>query len=132
MVPTSSRSLVELSTDEHETTFLNVTQMLSSLSSGSSSRIEGGEKHEIYMAAFGDHLFYDLFLQDQGGWPPRPPGSATEPDDFPRLGFSLAKVGLLQVYLLIPTHAYYTVNGHISKRGSQVNNHFICRNETVL
>ena len=59
-----------------------------------------------------------------------PPRSATEPDDFPRLGFSLAKVGLLQVYLLIPTHAYYTVNGHISKRGSQVNNHSICRNET--
>ena len=31
MVHTSSKSLVELSTDEHETTFVNITQMLSSL-----------------------------------------------------------------------------------------------------
>ena len=31
MAHTSSKSLVELSTDEHETTFVNVTQMLSSL-----------------------------------------------------------------------------------------------------
>ena len=49
-------------------------------SSGSSGRVRGGaEKHEIYVAAFGGHLFYDLFLQGQGGhgppWPP--PGSAT-------------------------------------------------------
>ena len=50
----------------------------SSLSSGSNGRV-GGEKHEIYMAAFGSHLFYDLFLQDlRGPWPPRPPGSATK------------------------------------------------------
>ena len=27
----------------------------------------GGEKHEIYSAAFGDNLFYDLFLQGRGG-----------------------------------------------------------------
>ena len=34
----------------------------------------GAEKHEIYAAAFGGHIFYDLFLQGQGGpWPPRPP-----------------------------------------------------------
>ena len=32
---------------------------------GSSGRIEGGKKHEIYVAAFGGHLFYDLFVQ---GW----------------------------------------------------------------
>ena len=37
---------------------------------------EGGEKHEIYVAVFGHHLFYDLFLQVRG-WPSRPPGSAT-------------------------------------------------------
>ena len=39
----------------------------SAFSSGSSSRIGGGKKHEIYVAAFGGHLF----LQDLGGgaWP---------------------------------------------------------------
>ena len=44
-------------------------------SSGSSGQVRGGaEKHEIYTAAFGGHLFYDLFSQGQGGpWPPRPP-----------------------------------------------------------
>ena len=26
---------------------------------------EGAKKHEIYMATFGSHLFYDLFVQ---GW----------------------------------------------------------------
>ena len=31
MFPTSSKSLVELSLDEHESTFVNITQMLSSL-----------------------------------------------------------------------------------------------------
>ena len=47
-------------------------------SSGSSGRVRGAEKHEIYAAAFGGHLFYDLFLQGLGGpWPPRPPRSAT-------------------------------------------------------
>ena len=31
------------------------------------------------MAAFGGHLFYDLFVQGWGPWPPwHPPGSATE------------------------------------------------------
>ena len=34
----------------------------------------GGKKHEIYVAAFGGHLFYDLFLQGwRGAWPSRPP-----------------------------------------------------------
>ena len=49
------------------------------LSSGSSGRVRGGaEKHEIYAAAFGGHLFYDLFSQGQGGHGPlAPPGSAT-------------------------------------------------------
>ena len=43
-------------------------------SSGSSGRIRGqAEKHEIYAATFGGHLFYDLFIQVRGGaWPPRP------------------------------------------------------------
>ena len=46
-------------------------------SSGSSGRVRGGgEKHEIYVAAFGGHLFYDLFSQGRGshgplGPPPR-------------------------------------------------------------
>ena len=26
-----------------------------------------GEKHEIYAATFGGHLFYDLFLHGRGG-----------------------------------------------------------------
>ena len=26
----------------------------------------GGKKHEIYVAAFGGHLFYDLFFQGRG------------------------------------------------------------------
>ena len=43
-------------------------------SSGSSSRVRGAKKHEIYAAAFGGHLFYDLFL-----CPIHPPlGSATD------------------------------------------------------
>ena len=43
-------------------------------SSGSSGRVRvGGQKHEIYVAAFGGHLFYDLFSQGRGGLPPRPP-----------------------------------------------------------
>ena len=46
---------------------------------GSSGRGGGRKKHEIYVTAFGGHLFYDLFLQGGGGgaWPPRPPRSAT-------------------------------------------------------
>ena len=50
-------------------------------SSGSSVRCGwgvggGAKKYEIYAAAFGGHLFYDLFLQGGGGHDP--PGSATE------------------------------------------------------
>ena len=38
------------------------------ISSGSSGRVRGGaEKHEIYVAAFVSHLFYDLFSQGRGG-----------------------------------------------------------------
>ena len=44
---------------------------------GSSIRVRGAEKHEIYAATFGGHLLYDLFLQGRGAWLPRPPGSAT-------------------------------------------------------
>ena len=32
-------------------------------SSGSSLRVGGGEKHEMYATTFGGHLFCDLFLQ---------------------------------------------------------------------
>ena len=46
--------------------------------SGSSGRIVGAEKHEIYGTAFGGHLFYDIFTGPGGGHIPRgPPGSAT-------------------------------------------------------
>ena len=51
-------------------------QMRNVTSSGSSSRVEGGggaEKHEIYAAKFGGHLFYDLFLQGRGGHGPLGP-----------------------------------------------------------
>ena len=34
---------------------------------GSSGWVGRGKKHEIYVAAFGSHLFYDLFLQGLGG-----------------------------------------------------------------
>ena len=41
---------------------------------GSSDRVGGGgKKHEIYMAAFGGHLFYDLFVQGWGGMGPSAP-----------------------------------------------------------
>ena len=33
----------------------------------------GARKHEIYAAAFGGHLFYDLYLQSRGGLTPLPP-----------------------------------------------------------
>ena len=33
----------------------------------------GGEKHDIYAAAFGSHLFDDLFLQGQGSHATFPP-----------------------------------------------------------
>ena len=40
----------------------------STFSSGSSGREGGGEgkKHEIYVAVFGGHHFYDLFSQGRG------------------------------------------------------------------
>ena len=50
-------------------------------SSGSSGLVrERAEKHEIYAAAFGGHLFHDLFSQGQGGHGPLDPspGSVTE------------------------------------------------------
>ena len=34
---------------------------------GSSGRVRGAGKHEIYAATFGGHLFHDLFLQGRGG-----------------------------------------------------------------
>ena len=38
----------------------------------------GGKKHEIYVAAFGGHPFYDLFVQGWGAMAPSAPhGSAT-------------------------------------------------------
>ena len=40
------------------------------ISSGSSGWVGGAKKHEIYVAAFGGHLFYDLFVQGWGAWPP--------------------------------------------------------------
>ena len=51
-----------------------------SSSTRSSGRVGRDKKHEIYVAAFGGHLFYDLFLQGWGGdmAPSAPPRSATE------------------------------------------------------
>ena len=37
------------------------------VSSGSSGRVRGGKKHEIYVATFGGHLFYDLYFYRAGG-----------------------------------------------------------------
>ena len=38
----------------------------------------GAKKHEIHVAVFGGHLFYDLFVQGGGAMAPSaPPGSAT-------------------------------------------------------
>ena len=43
-------------------------------SSGSSGWVDGeAKKHEIYVAAFGGHICYDLFLQGQGGHGPIAP-----------------------------------------------------------
>ena len=56
--------------------FINLSIQIHSLvstSSGSSSRVRGAEKHEIYAAAFSGHLFYDLFSQGQGGHGPLGP-----------------------------------------------------------
>ena len=58
--------------------------------SGSSGRVRGGgEKHEIYEAAFGSHLFYDLFSQDQErDMAPSPPPRIRHcvmPSDYPYL-----------------------------------------------
>ena len=33
----------------------------------------GGKKHELYVAAFGGHLFYDLFVQGGGAMAPSAP-----------------------------------------------------------
>ena len=45
-------------------------------SSGSSGRVRGAEKHEIYAGAFGGHLFMTYFHR-AGGEAMPPPGSAT-------------------------------------------------------
>ena len=56
----------------------------------------GCEKHEVYAATFGSHLFHDLFLQGWGGgekgrMAPRPlPGSATA-----QIELSIRKLGKL-------------------------------------
>ena len=39
----------------------------------------GGKKHEIYVAAFGGHLFYDLFVQGWGGGAMAPSAPALDP-----------------------------------------------------
>ena len=46
--------------------YFNISELRYRPSSGSSSSGGGGEKHEIYVAAFGKPS-YDLFLQDLGG-----------------------------------------------------------------
>ena len=39
----------------------------------------GGNKHEIYAAAYGSHLFYDLFSQSLGGMVPLAPSDPLLP-----------------------------------------------------
>ena len=60
------------------------------LSSGSSGRVVGANKHEIYAAASSGHLFDDLLLQGLEDGPPGPP-SATDFSDvcgfLPKSGF---------------------------------------------
>ena len=46
-------------------------------SSGPVGRGGGGKKHEIYVAAFGGHLFMTYFYRARGPWPVGLPGSAT-------------------------------------------------------
>ena len=68
-------------------------------SSVSSGRVRGGKKHEIYAAAFGGHLFYDLFSQGRGGgaWLPRPPLDPllvqVNPSELHRTWFAFQKSG---------------------------------------
>ena len=59
----------------------------------------GGKKHEIYVATFGGHLFYDLFLQGGGGHGPlgTPPGSATEGIRLEISSYLIFKQTVLQV-----------------------------------
>ena len=56
------------------------TVVTSDSSIGSSGRVGGAKKHEIYVVAFGGHLFYDLFVQGWGAMapsaPPLDPGGA--------------------------------------------------------
>ena len=47
--------------------------ILYNLNSGSSGRVRGGKKHEIYAAAFGSHIFMTYFHRVGGPWPPWPP-----------------------------------------------------------
>ena len=43
------------------------------LSGGSSGRVRGGEKHEIYAAAFSSHLFMTYFHRARGAMAPSTP-----------------------------------------------------------
>ena len=60
----------------------------------------GGERNEIYEAAFGGHLFYDLFLYGGAGGhgPIGSPGFATE--------LTLI-VSEIPDFLVSPTHNYF-------------------------
>ena len=64
-------------------------------SSGSSGRIVGAEKHEIYGTAFGGHLFYDIFT-GPGAYQSGPPS----PDPLLESEASMPKVGGRGVNLL--------------------------------
>ena len=61
-------------------TSLTCPQSICSIGSSRGVGEGGGKKHEIYVAAFGGHLFYDLFVQGWGRHGPlgTPPGSATD------------------------------------------------------
>ena len=54
--------------------------IINAINSSASNGWVGGEKHEIYAAAFSGHLFYNLFFTGPGGGGMAPsvlPGSAT-------------------------------------------------------
>ena len=51
--------------------------LLCSHSSGSSGRVGGGKKHEIYATAFGSHFFITYFYSAEGHYSLAPSGSTT-------------------------------------------------------
>ena len=69
----------------------------------------GGKKHEIYVAAFGSHLFYDLFSQGQGGMAPLPPWICYwSPQHHCRKS---TNVSLAVTFKTLPPHGWLSMHG---------------------